>query len=224
MVGDVQTGDEFRVEVVDWTGGQIHYNNKPAADVRDCGLTKVHYSAGPIEVEGGQTRRLVGRRISRFYRHAAQGFRMGLHEFREGKNGRRLLSPTIFRKARLKRFWGDYHESTPPPQFPGSGCRHHHFLGSSSGALLGCLASKKVARDWNRARIQPSRQPDPRSAPGGVGRMPRTAHLGRNVERNKGERRPRSKPPAPFRLREARWQLRHQNLAGGSRVFLPGVT
>ena len=49
----MKPGDEFRVQCVDWTGGQIGYNNN-AADVRDVDLTKVHYLSGPIEVVGAE--------------------------------------------------------------------------------------------------------------------------------------------------------------------------
>ena len=49
----VQPGDEFRVECIDWTGGQIS-NDDSANDVRDVDLTKVHYLSGPIKVEGAK--------------------------------------------------------------------------------------------------------------------------------------------------------------------------
>ena len=51
MVAWVKPGDEFRVECIDWTGGQI-FNDESANDVRDVDLTKVHYLSGPIGVEG----------------------------------------------------------------------------------------------------------------------------------------------------------------------------
>jgi hypothetical protein len=38
MIAYVKPGDEFRVECVDWTGGQIA-NNEAANDVRDVDLT-----------------------------------------------------------------------------------------------------------------------------------------------------------------------------------------
>ena len=54
MVAKCKPGDEFRVECVDWTGGQINYNNN-ASDVREVvDLSKVHYLSGPIEVEGAE--------------------------------------------------------------------------------------------------------------------------------------------------------------------------
>ena len=45
----VKPGDEFRVQCIDWTGGQID-NDDSANDIRDVDLTKVHYLSGPIGV------------------------------------------------------------------------------------------------------------------------------------------------------------------------------
>ena len=42
-------GDLFRVETVDWTGGQIH-DDDDASDIRDVDLREVHYLSGPIAV------------------------------------------------------------------------------------------------------------------------------------------------------------------------------
>jgi formamidase len=53
MIAKVKPGDEFRVECVDWTGGQI-FDDDNATDVRDVNLTKVHYLSGPIGVEGAE--------------------------------------------------------------------------------------------------------------------------------------------------------------------------
>jgi formamidase len=53
MIAYVRPGDEFRVECVDCTGGQIA-NDDVANDVRDVDLTKVHYLSGPIGVEGAE--------------------------------------------------------------------------------------------------------------------------------------------------------------------------
>lgn len=47
MVAMVKPGDEFRVECMDWTGGQIG-NNDSANDVRDVDLTQVHYLSGTL--------------------------------------------------------------------------------------------------------------------------------------------------------------------------------
>ena len=49
----VKPGDLFRVECLDWTGGQIH-DNDSANDVRDVDLNQVHYLSGPIAVKGAK--------------------------------------------------------------------------------------------------------------------------------------------------------------------------
>lgn len=49
----VDPGDEFRVECLEWTGGQID-NDDSANDIRDVDLNQVHYLSGPIEVKGAE--------------------------------------------------------------------------------------------------------------------------------------------------------------------------
>ena len=48
-VASVEEGEIFRVEMVDWTGGQIK-NNDSADDVKTVDLTQVHYLSGPINI------------------------------------------------------------------------------------------------------------------------------------------------------------------------------
>jgi formamidase len=52
-VASVRQGDVFRVECVDWTGGQIHDNDN-SDDVKNVDLSQVHYLSGPIAVEGAE--------------------------------------------------------------------------------------------------------------------------------------------------------------------------
>jgi len=49
----VNCGEVFRIECLDWTGGQIKDDDSPE-DVRLIDLTKVHYLSGPIAVKGAQ--------------------------------------------------------------------------------------------------------------------------------------------------------------------------
>lgn len=49
-VATAKTGQIFRVDSVDWTGGQIA-NNDSADDVRDVDLTRVHHLSGPVRIE-----------------------------------------------------------------------------------------------------------------------------------------------------------------------------
>eukprot|EP00747_Dinoflagellata_sp_TGD_P149419 gnl/TRDRNA2_/TRDRNA2_177008_c0_seq9.p1 gnl/TRDRNA2_/TRDRNA2_177008_c0~~gnl/TRDRNA2_/TRDRNA2_177008_c0_seq9.p1 ORF type:complete len:452 (-),score=96.09 gnl/TRDRNA2_/TRDRNA2_177008_c0_seq9:90-1445(-) len=52
-VATVSPGDVFRVEMIDWTGGQIK-NDDSADDVKNVDLSQVHYLSGPIEVAGAK--------------------------------------------------------------------------------------------------------------------------------------------------------------------------
>lgn len=52
-VAKVSGGEVFRVECVDWTGGQIK-NSDTSDDVKNVDLSQVHYLSGPIAVEGAE--------------------------------------------------------------------------------------------------------------------------------------------------------------------------
>lgn len=52
-VVSVRPGDVFRVECVDWTGGQIK-NDDSADDIKFVDLTRIHFLSGPIEVAGAR--------------------------------------------------------------------------------------------------------------------------------------------------------------------------
>src|ERR1700710_93357 len=58
MVEWVSPGDDFIIETVDWTGGQIK-NNDDASDVRDVDLTHVHFLSGPVGVKGAEPGDLI---------------------------------------------------------------------------------------------------------------------------------------------------------------------
>jgi formamidase len=49
----VEPGDTFRVEQLDWTGGQVN-NDDSANDIRDMDLDPNHHLSGPIEVKGAE--------------------------------------------------------------------------------------------------------------------------------------------------------------------------
>ena len=50
-VATVNPGEDFIIEALDWTGGQIK-NDESANDIRDVDLSKVHYLSGPFGVDG----------------------------------------------------------------------------------------------------------------------------------------------------------------------------
>ncbi|KAL8143204.1 hypothetical protein V2J09_016236 [Rumex salicifolius] len=51
-IGEVKTGELFRVEMMDWTGGAVTYNSD-ASDIKFMDLSTVHYLSGPIRVVDG---------------------------------------------------------------------------------------------------------------------------------------------------------------------------
>ena len=52
-VATVEEGEVFRVDCVDWTGGQIK-NDDNSDDVKNVDLSQVHYLSGPISVKNAE--------------------------------------------------------------------------------------------------------------------------------------------------------------------------
>ena len=52
-IADVKPGDDFILECLDWTAGQVR-NDDSADDIRDMDLTPNHHLTGPIYVEGAE--------------------------------------------------------------------------------------------------------------------------------------------------------------------------
>ena len=53
IASEVSPGDEFRVECLDWTDGQV-INDDSANDIRDMVLTRCHVLSGPIGIRGAE--------------------------------------------------------------------------------------------------------------------------------------------------------------------------
>lgn len=52
-VASVSEGEIFRVECIDWTGGQVK-DSDTSDDIKNIDLTQVHYLSGPIAVENAE--------------------------------------------------------------------------------------------------------------------------------------------------------------------------
>lgn len=140
MVAMVKPGDEFRVECVDWTGGQIQ-NNDSANDVRDVDLTKVHYLSGPIGVEGAEPGDLMVVDILDVgvFPESEWGFN-GLFA---KENGGGFLTEH-YPEAR-KSCWDFHGIYTTSRHIP-----HVRFAGTMHPGLIGCLPSRELLEEWNR--------------------------------------------------------------------------
>ena len=140
MIAMVKPGDEFRVECMDWTGGQIG-NNDSANDVRDVDLTQVHYLSGPIGVEGAEPGDLMVVEILDVgtFEDQQWGFN-GI--FAKENGGGFLVDHYPEARKSIWDFHGIYTSSRHVPNV--------RFAGIMHPGLIGCLPSKELLETWNK--------------------------------------------------------------------------
>jgi formamidase len=144
MIAMVKPGDEFRVECMDWTGGQIG-NNDSADDIRDVDLLQVHYLSGPIGVEGAEPGDLMVVEILDVGTFEDQQW--GFNAFFAKENGGGFLTDH-FPEAR-KSIWdfhGIYTSSRHVPNVKFAGIMHP--------GLIGCLPSREMLEEWNKREAE----------------------------------------------------------------------
>ena len=209
MIAMVKPGDEFRVECMDWTGGQIG-NNDSANDIRDVDLLQVHYLSGPIGVEGAEPGDLMVVDILDVgtFDHSQWGF----NALFSRQNGGGFLTDH-FPEAR-KSIWdfhGIYTTSRHVPNVKFAGIMHP--------GLIGCLPSRALLENWNRREAaliasDPNRVPalalPPDAQAAVMGRM-----QGDAAKSAAGEA-ARTVPP-----RDHGGNCDIKNLTKGSRVYFP---
>lgn len=208
-VVSVKPGTVFRVECLDWTGGQIG-DNDSANDIRDVDLTQVHYLSGPVAVEGAAPGDLLVVDILNI--GPLPGSEWGFTGIFARENGGGFLTdhyPTA--KKAIWHFQGIYAVSRHIP-----GVR---FAGLTHPGLIGCAPSGDLLATWNRREAallatNPTRVP-PLIAP----TAPESALLGQlqgaQAERVAREA-ARTVPP-----REHGGNCDIKNLSRGSRVYFP---
>ena len=144
MIAMVKPGDEFRVECMDWTGGQIG-NNDSANDIRDVDLLQVHYLSGPIGVEGAEPGDLMV--VDILDVGTFEDSQWGFNAFFSKENGGGFLTDH-FPEAR-KSIWdfhGIYTTSRHVPNVKFAGIMHP--------GLIGCLPSKEMLAEWNKREAE----------------------------------------------------------------------
>ena len=209
MIAMVKPGDEFRIECVDWTGGQIK-NNDSASDIRDVDLTKVHYLTGPIGVVGAEPGDLL--KVDILDVGVLPDFQWGFTGIFDKKNGGGFLTEHYpdARKA-CWNFSGIYANS-----------RHItgvEFAGIMHPGLIGCLPSHEMLATWNKRETalfntKPNRTPPLCALP-----HPETAHMGRlkgKQAKDAAAIAARTVPP-----REHGGNCDIKNLSKGSSVYFP---
>src|SRR5580704_16940160 len=169
MVSWVKPGDEFRVECIDWTGGQIK-NDDSATDVKVVNLTKVHYLSGPIGVHGAEPGDLLVVDILDVgvLPTSAWGF-TGIFA---KENGGGFLTDH-YPEAR-KACWNSSGIYANSRHIPGV-----EFAGIMHPGLIGCLPSKELLDKWNTREAElfatdPDRVPPLCALP-----FAETAHMGK---------------------------------------------
>jgi len=208
-VASVNPGETFRVECIDWTGGQIKDDDSPE-DVRTIDLTRVHYLSGPIEVQGAEPGDLLIVDILDIgpFPESEWGF-TGIFA---KENGGGFLTDHYPKAAKaIWNFEGRYAVSRHIP-----GVR---FIGYIHPGLIGCAPSEELLALWNKRegelvatdphRVPPlAALPNPQNALVGKLQGPLADKVAREAAR--------TIPP-----REHGGNCDIKNLSIGSRLYLP---
>jgi formamidase len=209
MVAYVKPGAEFRVECVDWTGGQI-FDNDSADDIRDVDLTKVHYLSGPIGVEGAEPGDLLVVDILDI--GALPESEWGFTGIFAKENGGGFLTEHYpdARKA-CWNFHGIYTSSRHIPKVEFAGIMHP--------GLIGCLPDKAMLETWNRREgelfaTDPGRTPPLCAMP-----YADTAHMGRMTGEDALKAAAEGARTVPPREHGGNCDIK--NLSRGSKVYFP---
>lgn len=209
MVATVKPGAEFRVECVDWTGGQIK-DDDSATDIKVVDLSQVHYLSGPIGVEGAEPGDLLVVDILDI--GVLPDSEWGFTGIFARENGGGFLDEHYpdARKA-CWNFSGIYANSRHIPGVEFAGIMHP--------GLIGCLPSKDLLDTWNK-REAALHSTDPERVPT-LACLPYadTAHMGRmtgDAAKAAALEGARTVPP-----REHGGNCDIKNLSRGSKVFFP---
>lgn len=136
----VEVDQEFRIECIDWTGGQIK-NDDDARDVRDIDLSLVHYLSGPIAVKGAKPGDLLV--VDILDLGALPESQWGFTGIFAKENGGGFLTNQF--PAAAKAIWdinGIYASSRHIPGVK--------FAGLTHPGLIGCAPSKELLATWNK--------------------------------------------------------------------------
>ena len=209
IVATVNPGDDFIVECMDWTGGQIK-NDDSAADVRDVVLEQVHFLSGPIGVNGAKPGDLL--EVDILDIGAFQNSLWGFNGFFSRNNGGGFLTEH-FPDAH-KSIWDIEGMFTRSRHVPGV-----NFAGLIHPGLIGCLPSRDELNKWN-TREEKLFNTDPDRTPP-LAALPNEycAHMGRmkgderEVAASEGAR---TVPP-----REHGGNCDIKDLSRGSKVYFP---
>ncbi len=209
MAEMVKPGDDFIIECIDWTGGQIK-NNDDASDVRDVDLTQVHFLSGPVGVEGAEPGDLL--EVDILDIGTFDDSQWGFNGFFSKKNGGGFLTEH-FPEAQ-KSIWDFKGMFTSSRHIPGV-----EFAGMIHPGLIGCLPSPEMLKEWN-TREKDLYDTEPDRVPG-LANLPyaETAHMGKmtgDAKKVAAAEGARTVPP-----REHGGNCDIKDLSRGSKVYFP---
>jgi len=205
----VSPGDDFRIECLDWTGGQIR-NDDNAKDVRDCNLLPCHHLSGPVEVKGAEPGDLLIVDILDI--GPIQGNEWGYTGIFSTENGGGFLTDK-FPEPR-KAIWDFHGIMTTSRHVPGV-----RFAGITHPGIVGCSPSHELLAKWNKReaaliKTNPDRVPPLALPPNPTGVI--LGHMkGAQLEKAAKEA-VRTIPP-----REHGGNCDIKNLSRGTRIYLP---
>jgi formamidase len=139
-VRTVEPGAQFRIECLDWTGGQIK-NNDSADDVLKIDLNQVHYLSGPIAVRGAEPGDILVVDIMDI--GPLPGHEWGYTGIFAKENGGSFLTDHFPNAA--KAIWdlqGAYAQSRHIPGVK--------FAGIAHPGLIGVAPSRELLTRWNK--------------------------------------------------------------------------
>ncbi len=139
-VAVVEAGDTFRIECLDWTGGQIK-NDDDARDVLTVDLKQVHYLSGPVAVKGAEPGDLLVVDIIDI--GPLKGHEWGYTGIFAKENGGSFLTNHFPHAAKaIWDFEDIYAQSRNIPGVKFSGIPHP--------GLIGVAPSKELLARWNK--------------------------------------------------------------------------
>ena len=135
----VKQNQIFKMECIDWTGGQIQ-NNDDASDIRDVDLTGVHYLSGPVDVNGAEPGDVLRVEILNVDPHPQMNWGFtGI--FSKSNGGGFLTEEYPIAGKSIWDFEGIYAKSRHIP-----GVR---FCGLIHPGLIGTAPSEQLLKTWN---------------------------------------------------------------------------
>ncbi len=208
-VVNVKPGDVFRIEMKDWTDGQIQNNDDPS-DIRDVDLCRVHVLSGPIYVDGVEPGDLLV--VDLLDMGPLPGAEWGFNGIFARENGGGFLVdyfPEAFKS--IWDFHGIYAVSRHVPGVRIPSLIHPGLIGVAPSAELldrwNARERQLVAKDPNRVPVL-ANLPDPQSAVLGTLRGAEFDRVAKEAAR--------TVPP-----RENGGNCDIKNLSKGSRIYFP---